>query len=78
MEALIGALSGAGASLPQTSKEWRRRLRNVDAPFVLCQTLAEIEEQVSNLADGPPAGEHLTLAILNLETLNLETLVPTY
>ncbi|KAK9860443.1 hypothetical protein WJX84_001872 [Apatococcus fuscideae] len=56
VEALIGALSGAGASLPQTSKEWRRRLRNVDAPFVLCQTLAEIEEQISNLADGPPAG----------------------
>ncbi len=56
MEALIGALCNAGASLPQSSKDWRRRLRTVDHPFVLCQTLAEIEEQVSQLADGQPAG----------------------
>ena len=56
MEALIGALTSAGAGLSQTSKEWRRRLRNVDAPYVLCQTLAEIEEEVSQMADGQPTG----------------------
>ena len=59
MEALIGALTSAGAALSQTSKEWRRRLRNVDAPFVLCQSLAEIEEEVSQMADGQPTGRCL-------------------
>ena len=65
VEALIGALSSAGAGLSQTNKDWRRRLRTVDHPFVLCQTLAEIEEQVSQLADGQPSGAPPPLLLPN-------------